>query len=226
MRGHFVLLVAFVSVLALAVPASAGTAEDPDFKDVCAGAQDGYTSNVKWIDICSGWLTPQDSGFMATLKLDTAEASPSARTFLVQWFTDGCTFSIGYNPRTGIDAGPQGELTGPGVARFNMSCGDRPCTNTPLPNCHEPVRSASVDLPAEDVFILDGNTVRLMVDFSTPKLAEFAAAHAPGTTLTALYAAASMGPGNLSLDACSGSSCVSPFVDGAFGRDFTIPARD
>lgn len=107
----------------------------------------------------------------------------------------------------------------------NMSCGEQPCEGMPAAiNCREAVKSADVELDLAKAFTLAGDTVTLRLDFTSPALARFAAAHAPGTTLTTRHAGASISPSSLSFDACSGSSCVSPFVDGAIGQDFTLPS--
>jgi hypothetical protein len=183
------------SVLVLALPAAAGTADNPEIVDDC-GAQirsdnDSITAVPGHVDVCAGWFDTTAKGLKVTLQTSTGLDNPEASGggFWAVWWDNGdCTYEIAIDDT----------LNAANPRAFRVGCGD-----APEPRCSPPIVALecnygdhyrNIPLPPDSV-VRDGNTLQVSLDF-TGALAEFAPAHARGQVLSQprVWASSVVGP--------------------------------
>lgn len=205
-----------VLLLAAALPASAGTAGDPEITDLC-GAQvmTGETVRVtpNHVDICSGWFTTTASGLKVTLEM-AGVVEETGGFWAVWWRKGDCYYQVA------VDDAPTAEHP----QSFTVGCGE-----PPEPEC-TPVVPLQCDfgqtqhpLPDNSV-VRDGRQLRVTVDFAGP-LSSYAAAHRSGSVLTQPHAAASatVGPVYAWMFGCSFAGDVNQCFE--FNGDTTASGR-
>ena len=211
-------------LVALAAPAAAGTADNPEIVDDC-GAQvrsNDTTTTVTpgHVDICAGWFETTASGLQVTLRT-SGPTSPEPGFWAVWWDHGDCTYELLVDDTLGAEH-PQA---------FRAGCGQAPAPQCQVPGvdltCTNPDHFRTFRLPAGNV-ARTGNTVQMRVDF-TGALAEFAAAHARGQVLSAprVWATTAVGPVYAYTFGCSfsdfGTHCLSAGGDHTTdGRDYTV----
>jgi hypothetical protein len=131
MVGRRILFFILVLVLAGVVPASAGTASNPEVRDACGLSQDnlGREPVNSWEDICSAWFDTAgaDGGVVVTMR--TGALQPRTPTFhSVSWRAGDCQLQVGTQDATGP--------ADPAESALYISCGSAPtpCT-VPVGSC-------------------------------------------------------------------------------------------
>lgn len=207
-----------------AVPAAAGSADNPEITDPC-GAQvrttdDSLTIVPGHVDICAGWFDTTASGLKVTLQT-SGPTSPEPGFWAVWWNNGDCTYEVAVDD----------SATAAHARTFRVGCGE-----PPEPRCSPPILALECnyadyyrdfELPAGAVE-REGNQVRVTVDFSGA-LAEFAPAHARGQVLThpRAWAATVVGPVYAYTLGCSfgdlGTFCFDAGGDHTLdGRSYTV----
>ena len=214
------LLLVMLLVGAVAMPASAGTAADPEVTDPCPGQvahnDDATTVTPAGIDICKGWFDTTPSGIKVSLEM-AAPADATGGFWAMYWRSGDCFFQVRVAEGTGEET--------PRV--FSAGCGEPPereCDELGL-QCDDGDFYRAFNLPASSV-VRNGKTLAISVDF-TGELAEFAGAHDAGSVLEApeAYSNGAVGPLYLSSFGCTFDQPVDDHCFSANG-DGTAPGRD
>lgn len=213
------------AVVALAAPASAGSADNPEITDVC-GAQvmTGDTVRVvpNHVDICAGWFSTTANGLQVNLRM-SGIVEETGGFWAVWWDSGNCTYEVAVDDSVGADH----------AQSFTVGCGTPPAPTCPVPNlavnCDFGDHYRTFALP-DSAVVRDQTLLRIAVDFTGP-LAEFAGDHSPGRVLSDPRAASSatVGPVYAWMRGCSfsddGATCFEANGDAtAEGRDYTVGA--
>jgi hypothetical protein len=189
MRKMKRVLAVALALAAMAVPASAGTAADPELRDRCGGTvgDDGqYVYAIhESIDLCAVWFeTLSDAEATPELRITIQVAGPIAdrppSMLLADWASGDCNFTVIVDDSTSasISEGLQ------------VGCGEAPPFECTVP---EPV-SIGCDTPdgyyryfdlGDGAIVENGDTLQFTVKFDG-ELAEFAGLHEHDDLLTGL----------------------------------------
>ena len=223
-----VLVVLVLAAVGMPSLAFAGTGEDPELTDPC-GPQEEIGNDLSpqlaldHRDVCAGWLeTLTGPDEAPAIRVSIAFAGdittrPQATTYYASWRVGDCLYVVRH--RDDVDRADADQ-------QFGFRCGpssrDVPCDPPqPVIACTEGIPVAYTDLPS-GVLSLSGNVFSATLVF-TQGLAEHAAAHAPGQTLTGLYASA--GGTDSAGVVCYGADCGSVGSDSTSrGRDYVVAA--
>ena len=221
--GRRILAMAFVVLMLGAVPASAGTAANPEVTDVCGLSQSTLASEriPPWQDICSVWFstaTESNGGIVVTL--ETGALQPRTPTFhAVMWQGGGCSLAAvamdSSNPADKADH-----------ALYVQCARSRPAVCGPLdpPGATCWTQDDPIRVPLDGAVVESADTITFTI---APTLLQpsVRALFEPGDILDVptAFSGPVVGDGGLFAGPCEGFTCPSMIGDWTdSGRSFVI----